>query len=123
MTIQALKQKRKLRRKLSIRSKVFGTPDRLRLSVFKSIDNIYVQLINDIEGKTVLSASSIDKEIRGLITPDMNKTQISKVVGQALAERAKKENIQKVDFDRNGNVYRGRVKALADAAHEAGLDF
>ena len=81
MTIQALKQKRKLRRKLSNRSKVFGTPDRLRLSVFKSIDNIYVQLINDIEGKTVLSASSIDKEIRGLITPDMNKTQISKVVG------------------------------------------
>ncbi|MBQ6269286.1 MAG: 50S ribosomal protein L18 [Bacteroidetes bacterium] len=123
MTIQALKQKRKLRRKLSIRSKVFGTPDRLRLSVFKSIDNIYVQLINDIEGKTVLSASSIDKEIRGLITPDMNKTQISKVVGQALAERAKKENIQKVVFDRNGNVYRGRVKALADAAREAGLDF
>lgn len=123
MTIQALKQKRKLRRKLSIRNKVFGTPDRLRLSVFKSIDNIYVQLINDIEGKTVLSASSIDKEIRGLITPDMNKTQISKVVGQALAERAKKENIQKVVFDRNGNVYRGRVKALADAAREAGLDF
>ena len=123
MTIQALKQKRKLRRKLSIRSKVFGTPDRLRLSVFKSIDNIYVQLINDIEGKTVLSASSIDKEIRGLITPDMNTTQISKVVGQALAERAKKENIQKVVFDRNGNVYRGRVKALADAAREAGLDF
>ena len=123
MTIQALKQKRKLRRKLSIRSKVFGTPDRLRLSVFKSIDNIYVQLINDIEGKTVLSASSIDKEIRGLITPDMNKTQISKVVGQALAERAKKENIQKVVFDRNGNVYRGRVKALADAAREASLDF
>ena len=123
MTIQALKQKRKLRRKLSIRSKVFGTPDRLRLSVFKSIDNIYVQLINDIEGKTVLSASSIDKEIRGLITPDMNKTQISKVVGQALAERAKKENIQKVVFDRHGNVYRGRVKALADAAREAGLDF
>ncbi len=123
MTIQALKQKRKLRRKLSIRSKVFGTRDRLRLTVFKSIDNIYVQLINDEEGNTVLSASSIDKEIRGLITSDMNKTQISKVVGKTIAERAKKENITKVVFDRNGNVYRGRIKALAEAAREAGLDF
>ena len=123
MTIQALKQKRKLRRKLSIRSKVFGTRDRLRLTVFKSIDNIYVQLINDEEGNTVLSASSIDKEIRGLITSDMDKTQISKVVGKTIAERAKKENITKVVFDRNGNVYRGRIKALAEAAREAGLDF
>ncbi len=123
MTIQALKQKRKNRRKLSIRKKVFGTQDRLRLSVFKSATNIYVQLINDVEGKTVVSASTIDKEVRSLITADMNKTQASQIVGQVVAKRAKEANITKIVFDRNGNVYRGRVKSLADAARGAGLEF
>jgi len=123
MTVQALKQKRKLRRKLSIRNKIFGTPEKLRLSVFKSTTNIYVQLIDDVAGKTVLSASSIDREVRGLITSEMSKSQVSKVVGETIAKRAQAANISKVVFDRNGNLYRGRVKALADAAREAGLNF
>ncbi len=123
MTIQALKQNRNLRRKLSIRKKIFGTLERPRLSVFKSATNIYVQLINDVESKTILSASSIDKEVRGLIDSNMNKSQVSKIVGEAIAKRAKEANISKVVFDRNGNLYRGRVKALADAARESGLIF
>ncbi|MGI6370695.1 MAG: 50S ribosomal protein L18 [Ignavibacteria bacterium] len=123
MTTQALKQKRKLRRKLRIRKKIFGTQNRLRLSVFKSVTNIYAQLIDDVEGKTIISASSIDKETRNLINSEMNKTEVSKVVGQMVAKRAKEANITKIVFDRNGNVYRGRVKALADAAREAGLEF
>lgn len=123
MTTQALKQKRKLRRKLRIRKKIFGTQNRLRLSVFKSVTNIYAQLIDDVEGKTIISASSIDKETRNLINSEMNKTEVSKVVGQMVAKRAKEVNITKIVFDRNGNVYRGRVKALADAAREAGLEF
>lgn len=123
MTIQALKQNRNLRRKLSIRKKIFGTLERPRLSVFKSATNIYVQLVNDVESKTILSASSIDKEVRVLIDSDMNKSQVSKIVGEAIAKRAKDANISKVVFDRNGNLYRGRVKALADAAREAGLVF
>ncbi len=123
MKIQALKQKRKNSRKLSIRKKIFGTPDRLRLSVYKSTEHIYAQLINDAEGRTIVSASSIDKATRGEIKSDMTKTQVSQAVGKAIAMRAKDAGVSKVVFDRNGNVYRGRVKALAEAAREAGLDF
>jgi large subunit ribosomal protein L18 len=123
MKIQALKEKRKLRRKKSIRSKITGTPERLRLSVFKSSVNIYAQLIDDVAGKTLLSASSIDKETKNKISDKMTKTEISKIVGAAIAEKAKANNIEKIVFDRNGNVYHGRIKALADAARENGLQF
>jgi len=123
MNAQALKEKRKLRRKKSIRSKVFGTADKLRLTVFKSAEHIYAQLIDDVAGKTLLSASSIDKETKNKISNKMTKTDVSKIVGSAIAERAKSANIEKVVFDRNGNVYHGRVKALADAARENGLKF
>ena len=116
-------EKRKLRRKKSIRSKISGTSERLRLSVYKSIDNIYVQLIDDIAGKTVLSSSSVDSSVKKLISNKMNKTEISKIVGTSIAEKAKSANIDSVVFDRNGYVYHGRVKALADAAREGGLKF
>ena len=123
MTIQEKVKKRNERRKKSIRSKIFGMPERLRLSVFKSNTEIYAQIIDDIKGHIVVSASSIDKETRNKITKEMNKTARSKVVGAVVAERAKSKNINQVVFDRNGNIYTGRVKALADAAREAGLQF
>jgi large subunit ribosomal protein L18 len=123
MTIQKKIKKRNERRKKSIRSKVFGTPERLRLTVFKSNTGIYAQIIDDIKGHTIISASSIDKETSKKITKEMNKTDISKIVGTVIAERAKSKNINQVVFDRNGNIYTGRVKALADAAREAGLQF
>jgi len=123
MTIQEKVKKRNERRKKSIRSKVFGSPERLRLTVYKSNTGIYAQIIDDLKGHTVVSASSIDKETRNKITKEMNKTAISKIVGAAIAERAKSKNIAQVVFDRNGNIYTGRVKALADAARETGLKF
>ena len=123
MKAQVLKEKRKLRRKKSIRGKVFGTTDKLRLSVFKSAEHIYAQLIDDVAGKTLMSASSVDKETKTKISDKMTKTEVSKLVGSVIAERAKTANIQKVVFDRNGNVYHGRVKALAEAARESGLKF
>lgn len=123
MKIQALKQRRKNNRKLRIRKKIFGTPERLRLSVYKSTNHIYVQLINDIEGKTILSASSIDKSTRQEINMNMTNIQISQVVGKAIAQKAINMNLSKVVFDRNGNIYTGRVRALAEAARGAGLEF
>ncbi|MDR0927234.1 MAG: 50S ribosomal protein L18 [Ignavibacteria bacterium] len=123
MRTQKLVEKRIARRKKSIRSKISGTPERLRLSIFKSNSEIYAQLIDDTNAKTIVAASSIDKDTRTKISKDMNKTAISKIVGATIAERAIAQNIKKVVFDRNGNLYTGRVKALADAAREAGLEF
>ena len=123
MTIQEKVKKRNERRKKSIRSKISGTSERLRLSVYKSNTGIYAQIIDDTKGHTVVSASSIDKDTRTKITKEMNKTAISKIVGVAIAERAKEKNISQVVFDRNGKIYTGRIKALADAAREVGLKF
>ena len=123
MNIQEKVKKRNIRRKKSIRSKIFGTPERLRLAVFKSNTAIYAQIIDDLKGHTIVSASSIDKETRTKITKEMNNTAISKIVGVVIAERAIAKNINKVVFDRNGNIYTGRIKALADAAREGGLQF
>lgn len=118
-----LKSKRHQKRKISIRKKLFGTSERCRLSVFRSSEHIYAQIINDEIGKTLVQASSIDAEIKKLITPGMKKSDKCKVVGAALAERALKNNITKVAFDRNGFLYHGRIKALAEAAREKGLQF
>ena len=123
MTIQEKVKKRNKRRKKSIRSKIYGTAERLRLSVFKSNTGIYAQIIDDTKGHTVVSASSIDKETRNKIIKEMNKTAISKIVGVAIATRVISKNINRIAFDRNGNIYTGRVKALADAARESGLQF
>ena len=98
-------------------------PDRLRLSVYKSLNHIYVQLIDDVSGKTLTSSSTLDKEVREQINSKMKKSDQSKLVGANLAKKAIGMNLKKVAFDRNGNLYHGRVKALADAAREAGLEF
>lgn len=123
MRILKVRAKRRERRKLHVRKRIFGSPERLRLTVYRSLDNIYAQIINDVEGKTVVSASSIDKEIKGKITSEMTKMQLSELVGTEIANRAKAAQITKVAFDRNGYIYHGRIKALADAARKAGLDF
>ena len=109
------------RRHSRLRNKVVGTSDRPRLSVFRSLDNIYAQVIDDAQGHTLVSASTLDREIRGL-TDGLAKSDAAKVVGRVVAERALAAGVTKVVFDRGGFQYHGRVKALADAAREAGLD-
>ncbi len=99
-----------------------GTPQRPRLSIFRSLSEIYAQIIDDQGGNTLVSASSIDAELRGKMK-GLKKTDQAKVVGKAIAERAKKKGVKAVVFDRGGFKYSGRVKALADGAREGGLDF
>lgn len=118
-----LKKIRRARRKMSIRKKIFGTPEKPRLSVFRSLNNIFAQLIDDTTGRVLVSASTIDKEIKPILTQKLTKIEESKIVGKAIAERALANNITSVVFDRNGYIYHGRVKALADAARENGLKF
>lgn len=118
-----LKKERRTRRKHGVRKKVFGTDNRPRLTVFKSINQIYAQLIDDVAKVTIASASTIDKEVRGLIKPDMPKVAQSQIVGEILAKRAVQKNVKQVAFDRNGYLYHGRVKALADGCRKGGLEF
>jgi large subunit ribosomal protein L18 len=113
------KVQRRLRIKHRIRKVVTGTAEKPRLSVFRSNKEIYAQLVDDRNGKTLLSASSRDKDVASTGT----KTDIAKEVGKLVAEKAKKAGIETIAFDRNGYLYHGRVKALADAAREAGLKF
>lgn len=123
MSITQDLKNRRIKRKLRIRKKVYGTDSRLRLSIYRSTTNIYAQLINDDTKQTLLSVSSIDKDLKSKINNEMTKIDQAKEVGKALAEKAKKAGYTSVGFDRNGYVFRGRVKALADAAREAGLNF
>ncbi|GAB3980741.1 50S ribosomal protein L18 [Spirosoma terrae] len=113
------KQERRQRIKFGIRAKVSGTAERPRLSVFRSNKAIYAQLIDDIAGNTLASVSSVElkSEIEG------NNVETAKKVGQRLAEKALAKNIDTIVFDRNGYLYHGKVKALADAAREGGLKF
>ena len=103
-----------------VRNKVSGTTEVPRLNVFRSNSNIFAQIIDDTKGITLASASSIDKELK--LTNGSN-VEAAKEVGKLIAERAKKANISKVTFDRGGYLYHGRVKALAEAARENGLEF
>jgi large subunit ribosomal protein L18 len=105
-----------------IRKKVFGTKERLRLSVYRSLNHIYAQVIDDSEGGTLVSASSLDGTIKDLQQHKGN-CKTAKEVGTLLARRAMEKGIKKVVFDRSGYVYHGRIKALAEAAREAGLEF
>lgn len=109
----------RLKRKRRIRKKITGTTARPRLSVFRSTKHIYAQVIDDSTGKTLAAASST---VKGF-SADGGKTGSAKAVGTAIAEACKAANIEQVVFDRNGYIYHGRVKALADAAREAGLQF
>ncbi|MGK3984720.1 50S ribosomal protein L18 [Sorangium sp. So ce136] len=110
------------RRKLRIRKKVEGTPERPRLSVFRSSKHIYAQVIDDVSGKTLAHASTLSKDLKGSLEED-NKVEAAKKVGALIARICKEKQIGKVVFDRNGYLYHGRVSALAQAAREAGLDF
>jgi large subunit ribosomal protein L18 len=110
------------RRHQRVRKTVHGTADRPRLSVFRSVAEIYAQVIDDEAGQTLTSASSIDNELRAQMGT-LKKAEQARLVGKAVAERAKAKGITKVVFDRGGFRYIGRVKALADAAREGGLEF
>lgn len=119
MKIQQLKTKRYIRRKTSVRSKIVGTKDMPRLTVYRSNLHIYGQIIDDSIGKTLASFSDMNLKDSGKNT----KVQIAAAVGEALGKFAVSKKIKKVVFDRNGFVYHGRVKALADGARKGGLDF
>ncbi|MBI9035449.1 MAG: 50S ribosomal protein L18 [Bacteroidales bacterium] len=120
MGVKNKKDFRRSRIKHRIRKIVNGTALRPRMSVFRSNKQIYVQLIDDATGRTLLAASSREKE---LAEQKINNTEMAKLVGKRLAEKAKEHDIENVVFDRNGYLYHGRVKALAEAAREGGLKF
>lgn len=108
--------------KARIRGRVSGTPERPRLTIYKSLKRIYVQAVDDTKGITLAAASSLEKDLRGSLKSGAN-IDAAKAVGASIAARLKEKGITSVVFDRNGYVYHGRVKALADSAREAGLQF
>lgn len=110
------------RRHMRVRKNLTGTAERPRLNVYRSLSAIYVQVIDDQTGHTLLSASTVDHDLREKMK-GLKKSEQAKLVGQAIAERAKNKGIQSVVFDRGGYRYIGRVKALADGARESGLQF
>jgi large subunit ribosomal protein L18 len=112
----------RLKRKVRIRKKIGGTDNRPRLTVTKSLKHIYAQIIDDSVGKTLVAMSTLDKDLRNELKNGGN-ISAAKKVGEFLAQKAQGKGIQEVAFDRNGYVYHGRVKALADAAREKGLKF
>ncbi len=116
-------KKRQLeRRKRRVRKRVFGTHERPRLNVFRSKSHIYAQIIDDLKGHTIVSASSLDPALRTSLKSG-GTTAAAKAVGKLLAERAKAAKVHAVVFDRGGRLYHGRIKALAEASREGGLKF
>ena len=109
----------RIKRHKRVRAKISGTPERPRLNVFRSNANIYAQIIDDVNGVTLVSANTLEKEFEG----STGNCEAAKKVGTVLAERAKAKGIEEVVFDRGGYVYHGRIAALADGAREAGLKF
>jgi len=121
MTTHSRRQAR-ARRQLRVRRKIIGTPERPRLNVFRSLTQIYAQVIDDSAGRTLASASTLEAELKPKLG-GLTKTDQAKLVGALLAERARARGIQQVVFDRAGYRYHGRVRALAEAARQAGLEF
>ncbi|MCX7930048.1 MAG: 50S ribosomal protein L18 [Chlorobi bacterium] len=115
------KLERRQRRRRGIRKKIRGTPQRPRLSIYRSLKHIYVQVIDDTTGRTLVSASTLDKELP--IEPGQRKVDVSRAVGRLVAQRALAAGISTVAFDRNGFLYHGRVQALAEGARDGGLQF
>ena len=111
----------RLKRHTRIRKRMQGDAERPRLSVYRSLNNIYAQVINDEEGNTLAAASSLDKDLR--VASNGGNLEGAQTVGKLIAERAKAAGVTKVVFDRGGYLYHGRIKALADAAREGGLEF
>lgn len=114
------KKKLRLKRKQRVRRKIFGTQERPRLSVHRSLKHIYAQIINDEEGKTLAFACSTTKEIK---LDSIKKTDVAKKIGTLIGKQAIDKGIKNVVFDRSGYLYHGRIKALAESAREAGLEF
>lgn len=106
-----------------VRKKISGSAARPRLCVFRSSKHIYAQVVDDVAGVTLLSASTLNPDVREKLEADMNRIAQSKVVGLVLGERAKEKGISSITFDRGGYLYHGRVKALADGVRESGLVF
>ena len=119
MTAKTLQQRRKERARYQIKRKACG---RIRLTVFRSGENIYAQVIDDSQGKTIAAASSLEKDLKKNLKTGANKDAAT-AVGKLVAERAKQAGVKQVVFDRGGRTYHGRVKALAEAARAAGLQF
>ena len=119
------KEDRRDRIKFRIRKKMAGTAEKPRLSVFRSVSHIYVQVIDDRSGQTIASASSLEPTVKGKMAKGMDGGNIkgAEMVGATIAERLKEKGISKVVFDRNGFLYHGRVRAVAEAARSAGLEF
>jgi large subunit ribosomal protein L18 len=116
------KNEERLRRHTRVRKKISGTAETPRFNVYRSLNHIYVQVIDDVKGVTLCSASTMEKEVKEAIK-DMSKTEAAKVVGKKAAERALEKGVKTVVFDRGGYLYTGRVQAVADGAREAGLNF
>lgn len=120
-----IKLQSRLKRKTRLRHKIKGTPEKPRLTVFRSANQIYVQLIDDLNGKCLTGLSSLSKSLQDKIgdARKKSKIEVSKLVGNAVAEKALDMKIESVVFDRNGFIYHGRIKAVADGARESGLKF
>ena len=118
MALSKLDRRNKIRKR--IRKDISGTEGRPRLSVFRSNKEIYAQIVNDVDGKTIVAASSRDKDVA---SKEVNKTEQATLVGKVLAERALKAGVETISFDRGGYLYHGRVKSLAEGAREGGLKF
>ncbi len=116
------KKRVKARKRFRIRKKVFGTPERPRLSVYRSLKHIHAQVIDDVRGVTLAAASSLEPELKQVLDTGGNR-EAAKKVGEHLARKALEKGIKKVVFDRGGRIYHGRIAALAEGAREAGLDF
>ncbi|MBB3132045.1 large subunit ribosomal protein L18 [Paenibacillus rhizosphaerae] len=116
------KNKARLKRHLRVRKKIEGTAERPRLNVFRSSKHIYAQLIDDVSGVTIVSASTVDKELSSSVK-NGGSVEAARQVGELVAKRAKEKGHTSIVFDRGGYLYHGRIQALADAAREAGLEF
>lgn len=113
----------RLRSKIKIRKKISGLKDKPRLTIYRSLNNIYAQIVDDSAGNTLVSASSLSKELIEELKNSKGKASKSKIVGKLVAQKALENNITQVVFDRNGYRYHGRIKAIADGAREGGLKF
>lgn len=122
MAVKMCKQEMRKKRHLRVRKKVNGTAERPRLNVYRSLKHIYAQLIDDKSGCTLVSASTLDLDLRGILTASGNK-EAARQVGELLAKRAQEKDIVAVVFDRGGYLYHGRVRALAEGARSQGLKF
>jgi len=122
MIKKPVKNNIRIRKHVRVRKKITGTPDRPRLNVFRSLNHIYAQVIDDIAGSTLIAASTLDEALKDTLPSGGNK-EAAKAVGLLIAKKAIEKGIKKVVFDRGGYLYHGRVKELAEGAREGGLEF